>query len=154
MIYFKRCYQSLSPLPARANQGDAGFDICNADDFKIYPGDTMLIPTGWACSFPPDMYLRVAPRSSLAVKHSINILAGVIDSGYRGEITVVMHRCSENQNRPVFFEAGSKIAQLIPTALAQYDAIEISDFTDIQAVPDRNGGFGSTGIKAKDIGFN
>jgi len=149
MIRFKRCYESLSPIPARANPGDAGLDICTAIDFKMYPGDTLCVPTGWSVSFPADMYLRIAPRSGLALKYHIDILAGVIDSGYRDEIRVVIHRCSENHNQVVDFKSGDRIAQLIPTALAHHGVMEVDDFDDDDYISNRGGGFGSTGIRDK-----
>lgn len=143
MIRFKKLYECVSPLPSRAREGDAGLDICTAKDFSIYPGDTLVIPTGWAVSFPSDMYLRVAPRSGLAVKYHIDVMAGVIDSGYRDEIKVVLHRCSENHNKAVVFSAGDRIAQLIPTKLSDHYIMEVDEMDDES---NRGGGFGSTGM--------
>lgn len=144
MIQFKKVFNHNFPAPSRANPSDAGLDICCIEDFKIYPEEVILVHTGWSCSFPSDMYLRVAPRSGLAVKHRINTLAGVIDSGYRGEIIVVLHKIIENSSSPTLFKAGDKIAQLIPTSLALYESEVVDEFTE-NGICDRGGGFGSTG---------
>jgi dUTP pyrophosphatase len=77
-------------IPRRSSEGAAGFDLFPLRCHYIEPGERELIPTGIACQLRPGWYGRIAPRSGLAVKHGIDVLAGVIDSDYRGEIKVLL----------------------------------------------------------------
>jgi dUTP pyrophosphatase len=77
-------------LPFRANKSDAGYDLCSVKDMVIGPMERAIVPTGISIEIPEGYYGRVAPRSGLAVKKFIDVLAGVVDSGYRGEIGVVL----------------------------------------------------------------
>ena len=78
-------------LPTRANDSDAGYDLYAIQDMIVGPMDkAIIVPTGISIEIPKGYYGRVAPRSGLAVKNGIDVLAGVIDSGYRGEIGVVL----------------------------------------------------------------
>jgi len=77
-------------LPTRANDSDAGYDLYAIQDMIIGPMEKAIVPTGMSIEIPKGYYGRIAPRSGLAVKNSIDVLAGVIDSGYRGEIGVVL----------------------------------------------------------------
>ena len=93
-------------LPTRANKTDAGYDLYACQDVIIGPMDRAVIPTGVSIEIPDGYYGRVAPRSGLAVKKGIDVLAGVIDSGYRGEIGVVLI----NLNLPeILFNNNKKI---------------------------------------------
>ena len=74
--------------------GDAGFDLYATEDCVIQPGEQKLIKTGISVSFSPYYYLRIAPRSGLAYKQNIDVMAGVIDSSYRGEIGVILRNHS------------------------------------------------------------
>jgi dUTP pyrophosphatase len=126
-------------LPARATQFDAGADLCCSDPFTLAPGERRLIPTGLAIEVPPGYYGRVAPRSGLAVRHGIQTLAGVVDSGYRGELQVLLINLGE---KPVSFEAGARIAQLIIERIAVCDYAWAEELSDTAR---GSGGFGSTG---------
>jgi dUTP pyrophosphatase len=126
-------------LPARATDWSAGADLHCAEYFAILPRERVLVPTGLAIEIPYGYYGRVAPRSGHAVRHGIDILAGIIDSDYRGELKVALINFG---GHPVSFEAGDRIAQLIIERAA------ICDYTwsdELSATDRAGGGFGSTG---------
>ena len=136
--------QKLSPtatIPSQGTPGSAGFDVTTTATIKLEPGEIMKIPTGLATALPKDMYLRIAPRSSLALKH-ITVEGGVVDSDYRGEIKVLL---KNNGSRAYQFHPKDKVAQFI------FEKISIPHFQLTASLPstDRNmGGFGSTGVSA------
>ena len=121
------------------DDGNAGFDLYATEEGSIAPNERMMVPVGICTSFSPEYYMRVAPRSGLAVKSGINVLAGVIDSSYRGEWKVVLHNTSTTY---FHFEIGDRIAQVIP------EKISTEEFTFVERLNDTErgaGGFGSTG---------
>jgi len=125
-------------LQQRAD-GNAGFDLYATEEGSIAPNERMMVPVGICTSFSPEYYMRVAPRSGLAVKGGINVLAGVIDSSYRGEWKVILHNTSTTY---FHFEIGDRIAQAIP------EKISTEEFTFVERLNDTErgaGGFGSTG---------
>lgn len=126
-------------LPRRAQASDAGADLCAVEAFTLAPGERRLVPTGLALEIPPGWYGRVAPRSGLAVRHGVDTLAGVVDSGYRGELQVLLINLG---HEPVRFEAGARIAQLIIERAAPCDFIWSEELSES---PRGTGGFGSSG---------
>ena len=125
-------------LKQRAD-GNAGFDLYATEEGSIAPGERMTVPVGISTSFSPEYYMRVALRSGLAAKHGVNVLAGVIDSSYRGEWMVILHNTSQQY---FHFELGDKIAQAIPEKIST----EPFEFVDSLLATDRGAnGFGSTG---------
>lgn len=127
-------------IPTRSTPGSAGMDVYAIDAHMIKPGVSAKIPTGLIASFPPGHYLRVAPRSGLAVKHGINVHAGVIDSDFRGEIQV----CLINHGQDiVYIGKGERIAQLILEKC--WMGIPERVF-DLDKTERGSGGFGSTGL--------
>ena len=84
-------FKQLDPravLPKRGSALAAGMDVCAIEDLNIQPKQRVMARTGLAVAIPPGFYGRVAPRSGLAAKNGLDVLAGVIDSDYRGEIVV------------------------------------------------------------------
>ncbi|HYO99906.1 MAG TPA: dUTP diphosphatase [Pyrinomonadaceae bacterium] len=126
-------------LPARASARAAGLDLCSVEDVTLAAGARAAVRTGLSVAIPEGFYGRIAPRSGLAVNYGLDVLAGVIDSDYRGEILCAL----VNHGHETFaLEAGQRIAQLIIEAIitpepAWADAL---DETARGA-----GGFGSTG---------
>ena len=119
--------------------GNAGFDLYATEEGSIAPNERMMVPVGICTSFSPEYYMRVAPRSGLAVKSGVDVLAGVIDSSYRGEWKVILHNTSKVH---FHFEIGDRIAQAIPEKIAS----ESFKFVDTLTETERGaGGFGSTG---------
>ena len=128
--------------PYRANPTDAGADLCSVENVIIGPLERKIISTGIAIEIPMGYYGRVAPRSGLAAKYGIDVLAGVIDSGYRGEIKVILFN-SGNENFEV--KIGDRIAQLIIEHHFNFEFQQVSDLSDTDRGED---GFGSTGFAA------
>ena len=128
-----------SKIPTRANESDAGYDLYSTQKGVIAAKERKVIKTGIAIAIPPGYYGRVAPRSGLAVKKGIDVLAGVIDSGYRGEVGVVLQNLS---NEDFYFSEGERIAQLI---LEQCNTISWVDVDELKDSERSDGGFGSTG---------
>ncbi|HSE16143.1 MAG TPA: dUTP diphosphatase [Pyrinomonadaceae bacterium] len=135
-------FKQLDPravLPERGSALAAGLDVCGIEDVEIRPKHRVMARTGLAVAIPPGFYGRVAPRSGLAAKNGLDVLAGVIDSDYRGEIVCVLYNTSdETINLP----AGSKICQLI---IEQIITPEAAWATDLDETARGAGGFGSTG---------
>ena len=133
-------------LPEYGSRFSAGMDLYSCNDELIYiePGQRKLIPTGLSMSWSNmNYYMRIAPRSGLSVKNSIDIGAGVIDFDYRGEIKIVL---INNGNQNFVVEKHMKIAQMIPTYSIHQGLIKISEAEELTETERGVGGFGSTGI--------
>lgn len=126
----------------RAHAGDAGLDLSACDGVDLAPGARAAVPTGWAVAIPPGMAGLVVPRSGNALRHGLTVAnaPGLIDSGYRGELKVILVNLGD---RPVRVEEGDRIAQLVVTPVVTGAAVQVD------ALPDSDGrgegGFGSTG---------
>ncbi len=130
------------PLPRYAHDGDAGLDLFASEDVRLEPGQRAMVSTGLAVAIPAGHAGYVQPRSGLAAKHGIGLLnsPGLIDSGYRGEIKVIL--INLDSDSPVEIRKGDRIAQLVVLAVPQVMVIEASELPN----SDRGeGGFGSTG---------
>src|SRR5258708_5423160 len=97
-------------LPARASPLSAGLDLCVIEDVQIAPNCRVACRTGLSVEIPQGSYGRIAPRSGLAKKFGIDVLAGVLDSDYRGEIICILINHGDS---PVVFKTGDRVAQLI-----------------------------------------
>jgi dUTP pyrophosphatase len=138
MLRFKQL-DSRAVLPKRGSALAAGLDVCGIEDVEIGPRQRVMARTGLAVAIPPGFYGRVAPRSGLAAKNGLDVLAGVIDSDYRGEIVCVLYNTSDET---IKLPAGSKICQLI---IEQIITPEPTWATDLDETARGAGGFGSTG---------
>jgi dUTP pyrophosphatase len=140
-LSFRRLGEAATP-PTRAHEGDAGLDLYASEEALIRPGERASVGTGIAVAVPEGHVGLVAPRSGLALKHGISIVnaPGVIDSGYRGEVRVLL----ANTDRSAAFEVapGDRIAQLLVVPIATPSPVE-ADALDESARGE--GGFGSTG---------
>mgnify|MGYP003386127022 CR=1 FL=1 len=119
-----------------------GFDLSSAYDATIPARGKALVKTDIAIAIPESTYARVAPRSGLAHKHSIDVGAGVIDYDYRGNVGVILFNFSD-----VDFEIkrGDRIAQLVLERISMANVVEVTELNET----DRGaGGFGSTGVSA------
>nr|WRJ69896.1 dUTP pyrophosphatase [Oceanusvirus sp.] len=128
-------------LPARTDPGAAGYDVRAAEAFVVPARGKALVPTGLAATAPEGTYIRVAPRSGLAWKHSIDVGAGVVDRSYTGEINVVLFNLSEVSFRG---DKGDRIAQLIVERIETPAIVETDEIAETQR---GSGGFGSTGLE-------
>jgi dUTP pyrophosphatase len=100
-------------MPDRAYDGDAGLDLAACDEVRLGPGERALVGTGLAVAIPEGYAGFVQPRSGLAARHGIAVVnsPGLIDSGYRGEIKVVL--LNTDRERTFVAEPGERIAQLV-----------------------------------------
>lgn len=153
--------------PQYATEGDAGMDIYSPDEYTINPGETIIIPTGIKCALPKGYAFLIQPRSGLSVKTKLRVAntPGLIDSGYRDEIGVIIENTdpaikdieydfneagepiikSILHGEPFTIHKGERFAQMrlvaVPTA-ALYEVESVGEIGD-----NRGGGFGHTGIK-------
>jgi len=131
------------PLPGYAHEGDAGADLVARIDVLLEPnGGRAMVPTGIALALPSGYAGFVQPRSGLALRHGVSCLntPGLIDSGYRDEISVLL--INTDPVVPYRVQRGDRIAQLVVQKVERADFVEV----DSLAVSDRGlGGFGSTG---------
>lgn len=128
-------------LPEQAYEGDAGMDLAACEAVTIEPGERAVVPTGLAIEIPDGYAGFVQPRSGLAVRHGIGIVntPGLIDSGYRGEIRVVLINTDDEQRFTV--EPGMRIAQLVIVPVAAARLVEVDEL----AASERGSrGFGSS----------
>lgn len=131
------------PLPRYAQPGDAGADLMSTVDLELAPGERALVPTGLAIALPAGFAAFVHPRSGLAARHGLSIVntPGTIDSGYRGEIKVLL--INHDLHEPVVLRRGDRVAQLV---IQRYEQVE---FVAVDELPDSArgvGGYGSTGV--------
>src|ERR1044071_9321710 len=135
-------FKQLDPravLPRRGSALAAGLDVYCIEELRIEPKQRVMARTGLAVAIPAGFYGRVAPRSGLAAKNGLDVLAGVIDSDYRGEIVCVLYNTSDEI---IKLPAGSKICQLI---IEQIITPEATWALDLDETARGAGGFGSTG---------
>lgn len=126
--------------PVRGSAGAAGYDLASCEDAVVPAGQRRIIKTGVAVAVPPGTYGRVAPRSGLAVKFGIDVLAGVIDEDYRGELAVIVLNTGD---APFEVSAGDRIAQLILERIVTPEVLQLEDLGDTVR---GDGAFGSTGV--------
>jgi dUTP pyrophosphatase len=114
-------------VPARAYAGDAGLDLAACVPVRLTPGERALVPTGLAVAIPEGYAGFVQPRSGLAASHGIAVVnsPGLIDSGYRGEIQVVL--LNTDRDRTFSVEAGERIAQLVVLPVPELSVREVDD---------------------------
>jgi len=126
-------------LPTQGAPLDAGYDLTSVEQKEISPMERAVVPTGISMEIPEGFYGRVAPRSGLAVKKGIDVLAGVIDSGYRNEIGVVLINLGDTS---VTLPTGTRVAQII---IEKCHEVEWNDVEELATSNRGQGGFGSTG---------
>lgn len=127
-------------LPARTSKQAAGYDLASAYDDVVPAWSTKLIKTDLAIAVPEGHYGRIAPRSGLALHHSIDMGGGVIDCDFTGNIGVIMFNHSDND---FIIKRGDRIAQLILEKISTPPVKEVSDLTNTER---GSKGFGSSGV--------
>jgi len=130
------------PMPSRAHPGDAGLDLHAAEDVTLKPGERASVPTGIAVAIPEGCAGFVVPRSGLAAKHGVGVVnaPGLIDSGYRGEIRVLL--VNLDQNEAFELRRGERIAQLV---IQRVEEATLREVGELPPSARGEGGFGSTG---------
>jgi dUTP diphosphatase len=128
-------------LPTRAYDGDAGLDLSAAEGVVLAPGQRAVVGTGLAVAVPEGHAGFVQPRSGLAAKHGITIVnaPGLVDSGYRGEVKVVLLNTGD---QPFAVEPGMRIAQFVVLPVAAVELVEVADLPDTER---GERGYGSSG---------
>ena len=129
-------------LPSYAHPSDAGMDVRSVEDVTIPPGGRALVHTGLVMLLPPMYEAQVRPRSGLALKSGITVLntPGTIDSGYRGEVGVILVNLGDAD---FAVKKGDKIAQIVVAPVTQPQIVET---TDVDETDRGAGGFGSTEV--------
>ena len=129
------------PLPAYAREGDAGLDLHAAHDLTLAPGARGIVGTGLAVAIPAGYAGLMLPRSGLALTQGLTILntPGLVDSGYRGEMKVLLVNHGE---KSVTVERGQRVAQLV---IQRVEHVQPTEVSELPASERGTGGFGSTG---------
>jgi dUTP pyrophosphatase len=130
-------------VPARAYAGDAGLDLTACERVELGAGERATVGTGLAVAIPEGYAGFVQPRSGLAAKHGITIVntPGLVDSGYRGELKVIL--MNTDARDPFVVEAGMRIAQLVVLQVPGVDPVEVDELPDSERGVR---GFGSSAV--------
>jgi dUTP pyrophosphatase len=117
-------------LPERAYAGDAGLDLAACERHELGPGERTVVPTGLAVAIPEGYAGFVQPRSGLASKHGITIVntPGLVDSGYRGELRVVL--LNTDSSEPFVVEPGMRIAQLVVLPVPEIELFVVEELPE------------------------
>ena len=127
-------------VPTKANNLDAGWDLYSTENLLIEPRQRSIVKTGISLHIPERYVGLIWPRSGMAVKYGVDVFAGVIDAGYRGEIGVCLFNSSD---KDFYIKEGDRIAQILFQKVSQHKLVEVSDLDD----SDRGEkGFGSSGV--------
>lgn len=127
-------------VPTKTNQSDAGFDLYSNIDTVIPSKQRKTVSTGIAIQMPEHFAGLIWPRSGLSVKKGIDVLAGVIDSGYRGEIMVCLYNTSDEN---VSITTGDRIAQII---FQEVPRVTMTVHSSLGSSQRGDNGFGSSGL--------
>lgn len=140
-LKIKKLDDSL-PTPRYAHEGDAGLDLYSAQDVKLEPGQRALVSTGIAIAIPEGYAGFVQPRSGLAAKQGVSIVntPGLIDSGYRGEVKVIL--LNTDLEDSVRISRGDRIAQLV---IQEVPVVALEEVGNLDGSQRGEGGFGSSG---------
>jgi dUTP pyrophosphatase len=122
--------RSDAVMPERAYSGDAGLDLAACERVELGPGERALVGTGLAVAIPEGYAGFVQPRSGLAARHGLTIVnsPGLVDSGYRGELRVVLRNTDSVE--PFVVEPGMRIAQLVVLALPGFEILEVEELPE------------------------
>jgi dUTP pyrophosphatase len=140
-------FRKLDPevaLPRRARDGDAGLDLAANADLVVGPGERAMVATGLAVAVPEGHAGLVLPRSGLASRRGLTLAnaPGLIDSGYRGEITIAVVNLDPSEK--VEIRRGDRIAQLVVVPMGLVEPVEVQELPSSHR---GEGGFGSTGVR-------
>jgi len=139
-------------IPTKGSDGAAGYDLYTVETHELKPGEIKSFKTDLSIAIPEGYYGRIAPRSGLAAKYGINVLAGVIDSDYTGEILVLL---INHGNEPITLplikdDKETAVAQII---FEQCNSTTFSEVDELTVTQRGDGGFGSSDVKreTKDL---
>lgn len=136
-----------SVVPQKSNQNAAGYDLCSALEYHLAPNLTCIVDTGIAINVPLGCYGRIAPRSGLAAKNKIDVLAGVVDADYCDTVKVILINHSQS---PFTINKGDRIAQLVLEKIENAAVLSVVESLPFESDDLARGkaGFGSTGIQS------
>jgi dUTP diphosphatase len=119
-------------VPSRAYAGDAGLDLAACERVELAPGERAVVPTGIAVALPEGYAGFVQPRSGLAAAQGITVVnsPGLIDSGYRGEVKVIL--LNTDGERTFSAEPGERIAQLVVLPIPEVDVVEVGQLPETE----------------------
>ena len=131
---------NFAKIPTKTNEEDAGWDLYSTQEVLIAPGCRAIISTGISAEIPDGYVGLIWPRSGLSIKQGSDILAGVVDATYRGEIKVCIHNCDKLSDMHIL--PGDRIAQILFQEIPKFELVEVEELSETQ----RGGkGFGSSG---------
>lgn len=132
-------------LPDYAHTGDSGVDLYSVENYTIPAGERILVKTGIKISMLEGYEAQVRPKSGLALKNGISVLntPGTVDSGYRGEVGVILINLSKED---YLVEKGKKVAQMV---FARVERVDFEEVKELDETTRSDGGFGSTGLDSK-----
>jgi dUTP pyrophosphatase len=141
IVRFRRLSETARP-PARAHDGDAGYDLHAAEPARLGPGERASVGTGIAVAIPDGHAGLVLPRSGLAARHGISVVnaPGLVDAGYRGALRVLL--LNTDRERTFEVAAGDRVAQLL---VVRVEGPELEEAAELDETGRGGGGFGSTG---------
>lgn len=140
MISIKRAGDHNFGIPSKGTEFSAGYDLTATEDMTVWPRESVLVPTGFSWELPKNYCGQIWPRSGLAVKHKIDVHAGLIDSDYRGEVKVLLFNNSKTE---FDITKGDRIAQMVIVPISLSHSLELVD--ELDETKRSDGGFGSTG---------
>lgn len=129
-------------IPKYAHEGDAGVDLYSTEEYLIKPGERVLVSTGIKMAIPKGHEAQIRPKSGLALKHGLSIVntPGTIDSGYRGEVGIIIINLGKEEYK---IEKGKKVAQMV---INQVEEATFEEVKELDETTRNEGGFGSTGL--------
>ena len=140
MLKIERVNKELD-LPCYAHEHDAGIDLRSAENLILEKGERRTVKSGIKISIPNNYVGLIWDRSGHAHKHGLHVLAGVIDSGYRGEVGIVLKNLGDSEFK---IEKNMRIAQML---IQKVELPTISEVEELDETTRNEGGFGSTGLK-------
>jgi dUTP pyrophosphatase len=141
-LFFRRLHPG-AVVPGRAYAGDAGLDLVSCERVELAPGERAVVGTGVAVAIPDGYAGFVQPRSGLAARHGISIVntPGLVDSGYRGELRVIL--LNTDVREPFVVEPGMRIAQLVVLPVVSVEPVEVEELPETERGVR---GFGSSAV--------
>lgn len=132
-------------MPSFAHDGDSGFDLYTVGRYILAANERRVLKVGLRVELPPRHEMQIRPRSGISLKTDLTVLLGTVDSGYRGEIGVIVHNTSKGE---YVIEEGERIAQGVVVKLPEI-VLEEVEKCQLSETSRGTGGFGSTGVKLR-----
>lgn len=138
MVHIQRLHENAI-LPVYKSDNAAGFDLAAVTHVDLKPGETRLVPLGWAFEVPEGYELQIRPRSGISLNTPLRVVLGTVDSDYRGEVSVIVHNTGVNTESVSY---GERIAQGVLNKVPRARFLQL---TELSSTNRGSGSFGSTG---------